>query len=348
MAKNLLIVESPAKAKTIEKILGPDFEVKSCYGHIRDLEKGDMGIDVNNKYQPRYFVPDEKQKVVKELKSLAKKSGEVWLATDEDREGEAIAWHVYTLLQEGEGDGKKGKKDNKFFRIEFNEITKKAILEAIEKPRPIDLNRVNAQQARRILDRLVGYKLSPLLWKKVTKGLSAGRVQSVAVRVICDREEEIEAFTAEEYWNIAADMYSEKDKSVSFEARLVKIDGESIKDENKTTIRSEAEAKAQQAAKENAPVVKDKAAAKGVLNDPADAYKFLDLESFEVGDDGDVDDADVRFDGRKRIVGRQGTSACQCIEHGRLTNVREADHAATQAHYFLSSLSSTTLSLTLN
>src|SRR5215213_7218706 len=177
MPKNLLIVESPAKAKTIEKILGPDFEVRSCFGHIRDLEKDDMGVDVKNNFKPRYIVPEEKQKVVKELKSLAKKSGEIWLATDEDREGEAISWHLCEVL---------GLDPKTTKRIVFNEITKTAIQEAVQNPRILDMNLVMAQQARRILDRIVGFQLSPILWRKMSMGsnLSAGRVQSVAVRLI--------------------------------------------------------------------------------------------------------------------------------------------------------------------
>src|SRR5688572_24608744 len=159
MAKNLWIVESPAKAKTIEKTLGEDFEVKSCYGHIRDLEKGDMGIDLNNKYKPRYIVPADKEKVVKELKQIAKKSGEVWLATDEDREGEAISWHLCEVL---------GLDPKKTKRIVFHEITKPAIKAAVENPRRIDMNLVNAQQARRVLDRIVGFELSPVLWRKIS------------------------------------------------------------------------------------------------------------------------------------------------------------------------------------
>src|SRR6059058_4369769 len=154
MAKNLLIVESPAKAKTIEKILGDDFEVKSSYGHIRDLEKDDMGIDINHNYSPRYIIPEDKQKVVKELKSLAKKSQEVWLATDEDREGEAISWHLCEVL---------GLDPSKTKRIVFHEITKPAIQRAVKQPRTVNMNLVNAQQARRILDRIVGFELSPVL-----------------------------------------------------------------------------------------------------------------------------------------------------------------------------------------
>jgi DNA topoisomerase-1 len=211
MAKNLLIVESPAKAKTIEKILGKDFEVKSCYGHIRDLAKGDMGIDVNNKYKPTYIVPDDKEKVVRELKSLAKKSGEVWLATDEDREGEAISWHLCEVL---------GLDPKTTKRIVFHEITNSAIRSAVTKPRTVDMNLVNAQQARRILDRIVGFELSPVLWRKmsVKNNLSAGRVQSVAVRIIAEREREINAFNSVSTFKLEA-KFSAKDgagNSVTF------------------------------------------------------------------------------------------------------------------------------------
>lgn len=213
MAKNLLIVESPAKAKTIEKILGSDFEVKSCYGHIRDLVKEGMGIDVNNNYEPKYTVSEDKEKVVKELKSLAKKADDVWLATDEDREGEAISWHLCEVL---------GLDPEKTKRIVFHEITKPAIKKAVEKPRTVNMNLVNAQQARRILDRIVGFEISPILWRKmsVRNALSAGRVQSVAVRLIVERERSITHFTAQnsfkvEAWFQAADH---NNKTVSFKA----------------------------------------------------------------------------------------------------------------------------------
>ena len=213
MPKNLLIVESPAKAKTIEKILGSDFEVKSCYGHIRDLEKDDMGIDVNNNYKPRYIVPDEKQKVVKELKQLAKKSDEVWLATDEDREGEAISWHLCEVL---------GLDPNTTKRIVFHEITKPAILKAVQIPRTVNMNLVNAQQARRILDRIVGFELSPILWRKISmkNNLSAGRVQSVAVRIIAEREREINAFKTQSSFKVEA-LFTANDnagKAIVFKA----------------------------------------------------------------------------------------------------------------------------------
>lgn len=213
MPKNLLIVESPAKAKTIEKILGPDFEVKSCFGHIRDLKKDDMGIDIKNNYRPTYIVPEEKQKVVSELKSLAKKSKEVWLATDEDREGEAISWHLCEVL---------GLDPERTKRIVFHEITKPAIKEAVEHPRTVDMNLVNAQQARRVLDRIVGFELSPVLWRKVSakNNLSAGRVQSVAVRLIAEREREINAFVPQSAYRIEA-LFGAPDasgKAVSFKA----------------------------------------------------------------------------------------------------------------------------------
>ena len=197
MAKNLLIVESPAKAKTIEKILGDEFEVKSCYGHIRDLEKDDMGIDVNNHYLPRYIVPEDKEKVVKELKQIAKKSKEVWLASDEDREGESISWHLAEVL---------GLDPKTTKRIVFHEITAPAIKKAVQNPRFINMDLVNAQQARRVLDRLVGFELSPVLWRKIgmQRSLSAGRVQSVAVRLIVEREREINSFISESSYKIEA------------------------------------------------------------------------------------------------------------------------------------------------
>lgn len=195
MAKNLLIVESPAKAKTIEKILGTDFTVKSSFGHIRDLEKGNKGIDIENNFEPSYVVSPEKVKVVRELKEQVKKSSEVWLATDEDREGEAISWH---LCQELKLDVKTTK------RIVFSEITKPAILKAVSNPRSVDVNLVNAQQARRILDRIVGFELSEVLWRKVKNKLSAGRVQSVAVKLIVEREREIQNFNSSPFFKVIA------------------------------------------------------------------------------------------------------------------------------------------------
>ena len=213
MAKNLLIVESPAKAKTIEKILGSDYEVKSCYGHIRDLEKDDMGIDIKNNFAPRYKVPDDKAKVVRDLKQLAKKAGTVWLASDEDREGESISWHLAEVL----GLDVKTTK-----RIVFHEITKPAITAAVQNPRLIDMNLVNSQQARRIVDRLVGFELSPVLWRKIGMkgGLSAGRVQSVAVKLIAEKEREINQFQSTGSFKIEALLAATdpSGKRISFKA----------------------------------------------------------------------------------------------------------------------------------
>lgn len=210
MAKNLLIVESPAKAKTIEGYLGKDFLVKSSYGHIRDLIKTDDAIDVSHNFEQRYEVPSDKRAVVNELKRLAKDAEMVWLASDEDREGEAISWHLFETL---------GLKEDKTKRIVFHEITKTAILKAIEQPRTIDYNLVYAQQARRVLDRLVGFELSPVLWKKVKPSLSAGRVQSVAVRLIVDREREVNKFSATAAFKVVAIFYTDKQKEV-FRAEL--------------------------------------------------------------------------------------------------------------------------------
>ena len=189
----LLIVESPTKAKTISKYLGKDYKVLSSFGHIRDLPKSKLGVDVEHGFEPTYLVPTKSKKAVAELKKAAKEAEMVYLATDEDREGEAIAWHVAQALNL---DPKKYK------RVTFHEITREAIEEAVKHPRDIDEHLVDAQQARRILDRLVGYELSPFLWQKIRYGLSAGRVQSVAMRLIVERERERRAFTIEEYWSI--------------------------------------------------------------------------------------------------------------------------------------------------
>ncbi|MGK9125430.1 type I DNA topoisomerase [Olivibacter sp. SA151] len=213
MAKNLLIVESPAKAKTIEGYLGKDFLVKSSYGHIRDLVKTDDAIDTANNFEQKYEVPADKKAVVSELKKLAKSAETVWLASDEDREGEAISWHLYETLNLKESSTK---------RIVFHEITKPAILKAIEQPRKIDFNLVNAQQARRVLDRLVGFELSPVLWKKVKPSLSAGRVQSVAVRLLVDREREINKFEPEAAFRVVAIFFTEENKKELFKAELSK------------------------------------------------------------------------------------------------------------------------------
>ncbi len=226
-AKSLVIVESPAKARTISKLLGSRFQVESCLGHVRDLPKSKFGVDVKNNFQPEYVAVPGRTKVIREIKKKADKVDRILLATDLDREGEAIAWHLAELLP------KKGS----IYRIVFHEITKGAIREAVKNAHQIDLNKVNAQQARRILDRIVGYKLSPLLWRKVGGRLSAGRVQSVAVRLICDREKEIEKFVPEEYWSVTAKLRGKKTDGKEFEAKLEKIDSK------KAEITSEQQAK---------------------------------------------------------------------------------------------------------
>ncbi|MCF0160155.1 MAG: type I DNA topoisomerase, partial [Bacteroidaceae bacterium] len=221
--KNLVIVESPAKAKTIEKFLGKEYKVMSSYGHIRDLKKKEFSIDTVT-FQPEYVVPEDKIKLVEELKAQAKKAETIWLASDEDREGEAISWHLSEVLQLAPEITK---------RIVFHEITKPAILEAIEHPRSIDINLVNAQQARRVLDRIVGFKLSPVLWKKVKPSLSAGRVQSVAVRLIVEREREIQHFQSEGSYRVTAQfLVPDGENTVELKAELG------------TRFRTEAEAKA--------------------------------------------------------------------------------------------------------
>ena len=194
-AKDLVIVESPAKAKTIGKYLGKDYEVKACMGHLRDLPKSVIGVDVDNDFEPNYRPIKGKEDIINDLKTSAKAANVVYLATDPDREGEAISWHLKHLLDLS---------DAKARRVTFNEITSKVVGESIRAPRDIDQNLVDAQQARRILDRIVGYQLSPLLWKKIRRGLSAGRVQSVAMRLVADREKEILSFVPQEYWTLDA------------------------------------------------------------------------------------------------------------------------------------------------
>ncbi len=226
MAKALVIVESPAKAKTINKYLGRDFKVIASMGHVRDLPKSKLGVDVDDNFAPEYVVIPDRAKVIKELKAAAKGVEDIFVATDPDREGEAIGWHLAEEL---------GGKKRKIRRLMFNEITKKAILEAMKHPGDIDMNMVDAQQARRVLDRLVGYKISPILWDKVRRGLSAGRVQSVALKIICDREREIESFKPEEYWHVTARLAGTLPPE--FDARLVRKGKDAIK------VTNEAEAK---------------------------------------------------------------------------------------------------------
>ena len=197
MAKNLVIVESPAKVNTIKKFLGSNYEVMASYGHVRDLPKSQLGIDVEHDFEPKYITIRGKGDVLSALRKEVKKADKIYLATDPDREGEAISWHLLEALK---------LQDKKVYRITFNEITKNAVKESLKAPRDLDMNLVDSQQTRRMLDRMVGYEISPILWAKVKRGLSAGRVQSVALRIICDREDEIDAFVPEEYWTIEASL----------------------------------------------------------------------------------------------------------------------------------------------
>ncbi len=226
MAENLVIVESPAKAKTIGKFLGKGYKITASMGHVRDLPKSQMGVDIDNNFEPKYITIRGKGDLISKLKKEAKNADKVYLATDPDREGEAISWHLAKLLNIDQ---------NEKCRITFNEITKNAVKNAIKAPRQLDMNLIDAQQARRVLDRIVGYKISPLLWRKVRKGLSAGRVQSVATKLICDREEEIEKFVAEEYWTIDAKFNQLKAKT-SFDAKFYGTTQEKIELKNEEQV----------------------------------------------------------------------------------------------------------------
>ena len=245
----LVIVESPTKAKTLQKFLGSDYKILSSYGHVRDLPKTVFGVDVEHDFAPKYNITAKGKSTIKELKAQVAKADNILISTDPDREGEAIAWHLVEALKldkpetkkvEGKPPSAKAMAGKKYQRIEFHEITKSAIEEALKNPREIDVNLVNAQQARRVLDRIVGYKLSPFLWKKIVKGLSAGRVQSVAVRLIADREREIEAFNPEEYWEVVATLKNTKNEPrQEFLARLAKVNDETL---DKLGIKDESQA----------------------------------------------------------------------------------------------------------
>jgi len=230
MAKNLIIVESPAKARTLTKYLGRGYQVKASVGHVMDLPKSKLGVDIENDFRPDYQVIHGKGKIIAELRKAAKGKENIYLAPDPDREGEAIAWHIAQKL---DGSGRK------LHRVLFNEITKRAVQEALRHPRELDRNLYEAQQTRRVLDRLVGYQISPLLWDKVRRGLSAGRVQSVAVRIICEREREIRAFESKEYWSITARL--EGHNPPPFSARLTRV-GEQRLDPEKFRIENDAAA----------------------------------------------------------------------------------------------------------
>jgi DNA topoisomerase-1 len=231
--KSVVIVESPAKARTINRYLGSDFVVKASMGHVRDLPAKKFGVDIENGFEPEYVTIRGRGKALAELRKIAKGAERVYMATDLDREGEAIAWHLCRALD---------LTDEEALRVTFNEITEAAIHRAFDTPSKIDARKVDAQQARRILDRIVGYKLSPLLWKKVTRGLSAGRVQSVAVRLIVEREREIEAFVPEEYWKLVAILSPDGEEATTFAAELKKVDGEkaAVPDEARATKITEA------------------------------------------------------------------------------------------------------------
>ena len=237
-AKELVIVESPSKAKTIEKYLGSDYRVTASMGHLRDLPKSELGVDIEHGFAPKYIAVKEKKELIDELKAASQKAPVVYLATDPDREGEAISWHLKELLN---------LPDEKAKRVTFNEITKKVVTDSIQHPRSIDQDLVDAQQARRILDRIVGYEISPLLWKKVKRGLSAGRVQSVATRMVVDREEEIRRFESREYWLLDAFLKRSPDED-SFRARFYGVDGKKRELNTEDEVKEEIQNRLQQAA----------------------------------------------------------------------------------------------------
>ncbi|HMV50129.1 MAG TPA: type I DNA topoisomerase, partial [Blastocatellia bacterium] len=253
MSKSLVIVESPSKAKTINKYLGKDFKVLASVGHVKDLPKKGLGVDVENNFEPTYEVMPGKEKVVREIKEAAKDAETVFIATDPDREGEAIGYHLAEIVKSGRGNTKKP-----IFRVTFNEITKNAVKDAFNHPAQINDNLVDAQQARRVLDRLVGYKVSPLLWDKVRRGLSAGRVQTVAVRLVVEREREIQAFIKTEYWSVVANLSAQLPPA--FDARLFKIAEQTVKT-------SGFEQNATLGVKKNEFHIKDEATAKGILDE---------------------------------------------------------------------------------
>jgi DNA topoisomerase-1 len=260
MTSKLVIVESPAKARTLNKILGRSYSVKASLGHVRDLPKASLGVDIEKSFTPKYVIPPGKKKIVGEIKEAVSKASSIYLATDPDREGEAISWHLVQAI-------KLDKNDRPVHRVVFHEITKDAVQEAFQSPRSIDMNLVNAQQARRILDRLVGYKLSPLLWRKVQRGLSAGRVQSVAVRMIADREQEIQDFVPQEYWIMEVQLAPLEEKEASFRARLF-----ALADGTKLDIGSKDEADRAVADLEEAEYSVKKVLTKRVARQPAPPF----------------------------------------------------------------------------
>jgi len=264
----LLIVESPAKIYTLKKYLDDSFQIKATLGHVRDLPKKELGIDTEHNFEPKYVITPSRRKTVKDIKEIAEQAEIVYLATDLDREGEAISWHIMQAAglqsQTSNLKSQNHKQKQKVYRITFHEITKSAILDALKNPRALSMDLVNAQQARRVLDRLVGYKLSPFLWRKVMKGLSAGRVQSVAVRLVVEREEEIEKFKPDEYWEILASLKNKKDQE--FPAKLVSKDSKTI---DKLQIKSEKDAKEIEDELEN-----EKYQVAGIVSEAVEKYSF--------------------------------------------------------------------------
>lgn len=322
MAKNLVIVESPAKSKTIEKFLGRNYTVRASMGHLRDLPKSIFGVDVENGFQPKYINIRGKGELIKELKTAAKKADKVYIATDPDREGEAIGWHLAYIL---------GLDPESNCRIEFHEITPGAVKEALKHPRKIDLDMVDAQQTRRIIDRIVGYQLSPLLWRKIRKGLSAGRVQTVAVKIICDREKEIANFVPQEYWTITARL-RENDKAPIFDADVIKFNGKKLEINN-----AEEAAKTEAALKEAAYVV-EKADKKERKRNPLPPYTTSSLQQDAV--------KKLNFSTKKTMllaqqlyegvnVGKGG--AVGLITYMRTDSVRLSDVATAELRSFIGS-----------
>jgi DNA topoisomerase-1 len=325
MASKLVIVESPAKARTLNKILGRGYSVKASLGHVRDLPRTNLGVDIDKGFNPRYVIPAQRKKIVGEIKKAATEASSIYLATDPDREGEAISWH---LVQAARLD----KDDRAIHRVVFQEISKDAVQKAFQSPRSIDMNLVNAQQARRILDRLVGYKLSPLLWRKVQRGLSAGRVQSVAVRMIVDREREIQNFVSQEYWVIEVELAPPEEREVSFKARLF-----ALADGTRLDIGNKDEADRVVADLEKAAYAVKAVATKQVARQPAPPFTTSTLQQeawrklhFTAGRTMAI--AQQLYEGLP--LGKEGSVGL--ITYMRTDSTRVADSAINEAKEFIS------------
>lgn len=325
MTQNLVIVESPTKSKTIEKFLGKNYVVRASMGHLRDLPKSSFGVDIEHNFEPKYINIRGKGELIKELKSIAKKSDRIYLATDPDREGEAISWHLATLL---------GVEPTDKCRIEFHEITSGAVKDALKKPRSIDLDKVDAQQARRIIDRIVGYQLSPLLWRKIRKGLSAGRVQSVAVKIIADREKEIAEFVPQEYWTLNAKLREAEHDGVKgeiFEAEAVKYKGKKLE------LHNAEEAKAAEEALKNAEYSVGEATKKERKRHPAPPFTTSSLQQEA--------NKKLNFTAKKTMMVAQqlyegvslGKAAVGLITYMRTDSVRFADVATESIREYITS-----------